>query len=93
MAFQPGNQESKKADHKKAKRITQQLISALEEPFDGSITKLRKVVDALVANAMSGDQQAIREVFDRVDGKPAQTIVGDDDADPIKHVIQWKNGQ
>jgi hypothetical protein len=36
---------------------------------------------------------AAQALLDRGWGKPAQAVVGDDDAPPIKHVIQWKNGQ
>jgi HPt (histidine-containing phosphotransfer) domain-containing protein len=36
--------------------------------------QLRKVARALLDTAASGDVQAIREVADRLDGKPAQAI-------------------
>lgn len=92
MAFQPGNQEHKKADRKKPRIITQQLISALNEPFDGDITKMRKVVDGLVAKAIDGDVQATKEILDRVDGKVPQPVSGGDpDDEPIKHTFQWLN--
>ena len=42
-------------------------------------TKLRDVADMLVTKALEGDMQAIKEVADRLDGKPPQAIVGDED--------------
>lgn len=35
-----------------------------------------------------GDVQAIKEIADRLDGKVAQAIVGDDEADPINLVTE-----
>lgn len=42
-------------------------------------TKLRDVADALVNKAVDGDIQAIKEIADRLDGKVAQAIIGDDE--------------
>jgi hypothetical protein len=36
--------------------------------------KLRRIADTLLAKAEEGDIQAIKEIGDRLDGKPAQTI-------------------
>ena len=38
--------------------------------------QLRAVADKLVEKAAAGDVQAIKEIGDRIDGKPAQTIQG-----------------
>lgn len=47
---------------------------------DGQKTKKLNIIAAkLVELAVSGDIQAIKEISDRVDGKPAQAIVGDPD--------------
>lgn len=47
---------------------------------DGKKTKkLNIIASKLVELAMAGDIQAIKEVSDRVDGKPAQALVGDPD--------------
>jgi hypothetical protein len=45
---------------------------------------LRAIARALIMNAQNGDNIAIREVADRLDGKVPQAIVGDDDEDPIR---------
>jgi hypothetical protein len=47
---------------------------------------LRAVARALLEKATDGDMQAIKELADRTDGKVAQAIVGDSDADPINIV-------
>jgi hypothetical protein len=94
MPFQPGNQEQKKADRKKPRVVAQQLTSALNEAYgDGNITKLRAVIDAWVANAIKGDQQAINALADRIDGKVPQAIGGDDELGPIKNILEvsWKS--
>lgn len=79
MAWKPGQTGNPKGN-KRARIITQQLVSVLNEidPADG-ISNLRKVVDALVKNAKAGDNAAIAAVMDRVEGKPPQFSTGDAD--------------
>ena len=85
MAFEPGNQEAKKANHKKPRLITQKLIARLN---DAEGAALDRVIAALLAKAQEGDVPAIKELFDRVDGKVAQAIIGGDEEDPeIK--VSW----
>ncbi len=50
---------------------------------DGNFKRLRSVAETLIAKAESGDVQAIKEIADRLDGKVAQAIIGDDEADPV----------
>lgn len=45
----------------------------------GGPHRLRAIADKLIENALGGDLQAIREVADRTDGKPAQAIERADD--------------
>ena len=40
---------------------------------------LRKVADKLIREAIKGEAWAIKELADRLDGKPAQMVVGDPD--------------
>jgi hypothetical protein len=81
MPFEPGNQEAKKANHKKPRIITQKLIARLQDA-DGAA--LDRVVAALLAKAQEGDVPAIKEVLDRVEGKVPQAVVGgDDDDNPV----------
>lgn len=46
--------------------------------------RLEVLADSLIRAGMAGDVSALREVGDRLDGRPAQAIVGDADADPIQ---------
>ena len=39
---------------------------------DNGIRKLRAIAEKCAQSAMSGDMQAIKEIGDRLDGKPAQ---------------------
>ena len=56
---------------------------------DGKPTKrLYLVADALVTKALSGDVPAIKEVWDRVEGKAPQPIVGDDDKPLTLKIIE-----
>jgi hypothetical protein len=58
----------------KEKSFANMLNIAIKEAAEGGHTKLRAVADALVEKAMAGDVQAIKEIADRLDGKPAQSL-------------------
>ena len=45
---------------------------------------LNGLAHKLVREAMNGEQWAIKEIGERLDGKAKQAIVGDDDGPPIK---------
>jgi hypothetical protein len=79
MPFEPGNKAAAGADHKKRRLITQKLIARLNDA-DGA--QLDRVIAALLAKAQEGDVPAIKEVFDRVDGKVPQAVIGGDEDDP-----------
>lgn len=69
----------------RAKRWQQAIFRALARATSKDVDAgLDKAADRLVELAFSGEQWAIREIGDRADGKPAQAIVGDDDAPPIR---------
>lgn len=51
------------------------------------IKRLHVIADQLAKKAQDGDMVAIKEVFDRIDGKVAQTIAGDQDS-PIRQVFE-----
>ena len=76
MPFEAGNQEGKKANHKKPRIITQKLIARLQDA-DG--VALDRLIAALLAKAQEGDVPAIREVMDRVEGKVPQAIENSED--------------
>jgi|SRR6185369_13183610 len=73
------------------KTFANMLRVAIKEAHEDGKDKLRAVADALVAKAMTGDVSAIREIGDRLDGKPMQAIEGDfthDVADPLAALLQ-----
>lgn len=51
--------------------------------------KLRSIADALCDKAADGDVAAIKEIGDRLDGKPAQSITGADGGDLIVKIIKF----
>jgi ribosomal protein L17 len=55
---------------------------------NGDFKKLRKVAEALVEKAETGDVNAIREIADRLDGKVPQAIVGDDEYPAV--TVTWQ---
>lgn len=50
------------------------LSIALAQKGLGHDTKLREVAEVLVTKALEGESWAIKEIADRVDGKPLQAI-------------------
>lgn len=57
------------------------LLHVLKNKTFGKVKKaqaLRAICEKLVTKAIDGDMTAIREVMDRVDGKPPQALTGDD---------------
>jgi len=78
MAAPVGNQNAKKA-----KLWEQALKRALARASGESVDAgLDKIADKIVAQAMQGDRYAMEEIAVRIDGKPAQPIVGGNDDDP-----------
>lgn len=45
---------------------------------------LEKACAAVVKRALEGDEWAFTEMSNRIDGKPATIIVGDDDQPPVR---------
>lgn len=78
-----GNKNSGQKNHQ---LIRQRLLSLLRE---GNDKKMISILKKAVELAENGDQQMIKEIFDRVDGKPRQAVdlAGDSDQ-PIIHRIE-----
>ena len=73
---QEGNQNARKA-----KDLKDALKYVLDNFENSAVMKgqaLREVCKMLVEKALDGDMQAIKEIGDRIDGKPAQEIMGED---------------
>jgi hypothetical protein len=54
-----------------------------DDPSDPKRKILAALAEATVTAALGGDIQAVKEIADRLDGKPKQPVVGDDEDDPI----------
>lgn len=68
----------------KEKSFANMLNIAIKEANEQGVTKLRQVAETLVAKAISGDVQAIKEIADRLDGKVPQGLIGgEEDDNPI----------
>lgn len=76
MAFQPG-QSGNPTGRRKEKPWRDALTLALK---DGDGLKLRNIAEKLVAAAEAGDLQAIKEIADRLDGKPVQALANDEES-------------
>jgi hypothetical protein len=57
-------------------------IAVTADDRDG-VQKLRKIAERLTESALAGEAWAIQMIADRLDGKPAQAIIGDSEADAI----------
>lgn len=80
MAAPIGNQNAKKA------RISTEALK-LELAHDRDA--LRDMWRATIEKARGGDLQAVKEINDRLEGKPAQAIIGGgDDEPPVKTVSE-----
>lgn len=77
MPFEPGK-SGNPGGKPKSKPFKDALNLAILRT-EGDKTKLARIAEALVDKAAGGDVPAIREVADRLDGKPTQEIVGDPD--------------
>lgn len=67
---QSGNPGGKRKD----KLFHEALVMQLKEIEDSDKRGLRRIASQLIKKAEDGDIQAIKEVADRLDGKPAQAL-------------------
>ena len=72
MAAPEGNTNSSRNNRLWADTIRRALIQS-----DG--TRIRRIAEKLLDKAEEGDLVAIKEMGDRLDGKPAQVIQGDEE--------------
>jgi hypothetical protein len=76
------------------KPFTRALLAALEESAPGAnVPNLRRIVDNLIGKAIDGDLSAIKEIFDRIDGKAPTAAAGAGSEEPKKVVFAWKGEQ
>ena len=74
------------------KLVTRALIAALEESAAGAhVPNLRRIVDNLIRKAIDGDLSAIKEIFDRIEGKAPTAAAGTGTEELRKVVFSWKS--
>jgi uncharacterized protein YnzC (UPF0291/DUF896 family) len=80
-----GNPEGSKPlteEEKKLRKATKEYIEDYKNKLAEALPKISPI---LIAKALEGDIQAIKEINDRVIGKPKQPITGgDEDDNPIR---------
>ena len=75
--FKPGYSGNPKGQPLKENSITGHIRRLLAEEHDGTQTKGELIARKLIALALDGDRQAVDMVLDRMEGRPAQTLVHD----------------
>ena len=73
----------------RTKIVREALMLALNDEADAPMrNKMDKIARIHIKMALSGDMPAIKEIYDRLDGRPAQAIVGGDEGDNPISMIQ-----
>lgn len=83
MPFAPGQSGNPNGRPKRAKLWQEAILRAIKRREEADPQALERLADKLLSKIDDGDVAAIREFGDRMDGKVAQAIIGDDDADPV----------
>ena len=70
-------------------RIVQAAILSAMQTGQTPEQFVKPYTDVLRAKALEGDMAAMKELFDRLDGKPAQQVQLSGDADaPLRHRVE-----
>jgi hypothetical protein len=87
MAFKKGNKLAALGDHTKKRVLTQQLISELNEVDADGVSRMRKIIRALVSNAEANDNAAIKEIFNPDDVRMVLEFDKRGDNDLAEHAL------
>lgn len=83
MTWQPGQSGNPNGQPKRTKLWKEAIVRAIKRREESDPQALEKLADKLIAQVEAGDVAAIKEFGDRVDGKVAQALIGDDSEDAI----------
>jgi hypothetical protein len=75
MAWSRGRSGNPAGRPPSEKAFANLLNVAVREQGKDGVPKLRRIVDQLVKNAVAGEAWAIQQVADRLDGKPALSML------------------
>lgn len=87
MTFAPGQSGNPGGRPKRDKIWREAIDRAIKRRQQDDPLALEKLADKLLKRIDDGDVAAMKEFGDRIDGKVAQAIVGDDEADPISMIV------
>ncbi len=73
----------------KGREWRQAIRRALAHKYGSYDEGLLALAGKLIESAETGDMSALREIGDREDGKPAQSIGGDPDGAPVAMSVTW----
>lgn len=83
MTWQPGQSGNPAGQPRRVKPWREAIVRAIKRREQDDPLALERLADKLLAAVEAGDVPAIKEFGDRVDGRVAQAIIGDNDADPV----------
>ena len=95
MVWQPGQSGNPSGAPKRAKLWRDAINRAIKRREDADPQALEKLADKLLAAVDAGDVSAMKEFGDRIDGKVAQPIAGEDGEGPAKIALEvsWKSNE
>ena len=88
MVFRPGQVANPTGINRKTPWADAVRVIMNEDDPETQRPRLLLLAERLFAEAMAGDMVAIKEIGDRLDGKPAQALVGDR-SQPVELTIRW----
>ena len=74
---------------RKNKAFNAALTRAIAQDDQGDANRLRRAAESLLTQAANGEQWAIKELADRLDGRPAQSVdVGGQEDNPLQFITR-----
>ncbi|MDR0474030.1 MAG: DUF5681 domain-containing protein [Treponema sp.] len=75
MPFKSGKSGNPKGRPKKGETITDLLREKVDGKASGAkVSRKERIIEKLIGLAESGDLAAMKYIFDRLDGRPAETM-------------------